>query len=166
MQDGNNNDLFLSFAVQYSSGIQNGCSGLINTTTTTKKKPCKGFCSESKWAPTNLTNQTKSIVSCVTLINVLYASLTPRNQIVRLKGAHYYHAELFGGCWRMSLWQSVCLPLMIAVLCGCIENYFLKIYHLLLFPEEKKETHNWLHTLYKSQVSSGLRFTDDSHLAG
>lgn len=84
---------FLSFAAQYVSSIQNGCSGLINTT----KKLCKGFCSESKWAPTNLTNQTKSIVSCVTLINVLYTSLTPPNQIVRLSGAHYYHAELFWG---------------------------------------------------------------------
>lgn len=32
VQDGNNNDLLLSFVVQYSSGIQNGCSSLINTT--------------------------------------------------------------------------------------------------------------------------------------
>lgn len=32
VQHGNNNDLLLSFVVQYSSGIQNGCSSLINTT--------------------------------------------------------------------------------------------------------------------------------------
>lgn len=47
-------------------------------------------------------------MSCVTLINVLYASLTPRNQIVRLKGAHYYHAELFGGS-AFSLLKNVTL---------------------------------------------------------
>lgn len=32
VQRGNNNDLLLSFVVQHSSGIQNGCSSLINTT--------------------------------------------------------------------------------------------------------------------------------------
>lgn len=32
VQDRNNNDLFLSVAAKYASGIQNGCSGLINTT--------------------------------------------------------------------------------------------------------------------------------------
>lgn len=114
MQDGNNNDLFLSFEAQCASRIQNGCSSLINTT----KKPCKGFCSESKWAPTNLTNQTKSIVSCVTLINVLYTSLTPPNQIVWLSGARYYHAEVFLRQYIFSIVESarcdsppVCLPL-------------------------------------------------------
>lgn len=153
VQDRNNNDLFLSFAALYASGIQNGCSSLINTT----KKLCKGFCSESKWAPTNLTNQTKSIVSCVTLINVLYTSATPSNQIVQLSGACYYHAELFRGS-TFPLLKNLTAPA--ACLSVCLPVY----------------KHSQRATLKKNiisrgeegditQVSRGLWFAHDTHSA-
>lgn len=146
VQDGNNNDLFLSFAVQHSSGIQNGCSSLINTTTT-KKKSCKGFCSESKWAPTNLTNQTKSIVSCVRLINVLCMSLTPHNQIVQLKDAYYYHADTL--VWGSAFWLCLFACLSWSQFYVATSSATLSKFMTYCNFQRRRRTHNWLHTLDK-----------------
>lgn len=90
VQDGNNNELLFSSAVQCSCGMQNGRSRLINTT----KKGCKAFSSRSKRAPSN---QTKSIV--VLCHDDKCPPCVPHspNQIAELKGANY-HRKLFRAC--------------------------------------------------------------------
>lgn len=78
VQDGNNNELLFSSAVQCSCGMQNGRSRLINTT----KRAVKHLAAEANELP--LIKQ-RALLSCVTMINVLPVSLTVPIKLRNLK---------------------------------------------------------------------------------
>lgn len=79
VQDGNNNELLLFSAVQHSSGMQNGCSSLNNTT---KKGALKHLAAEVNEL---LLIRQRAFLSCVTMINVLYESLAVPVKLWNLK---------------------------------------------------------------------------------
>lgn len=79
VQDGNNNERLLFSAVQHSSGMQNGCSSLNNTT---NKGALKHLAAEVNEL---LLIRQRAFLSCVTMINVLYESLAVPVKLWNLK---------------------------------------------------------------------------------